>query len=84
MNPKTKKQTKTEIYEGKPLERALRQSVLDPISRIFAAVMNLKKEEIPVLLGEFEIRLKSEEMDLEGKALLGVMTRKLRTANALI
>jgi len=73
------------MYEGKPLERAFNQFILDPIFRIFAAVMNFKKEEIPILLEKLEIRLKSDEMDLEGKALLKVIMWKfLPAADALI
>jgi len=73
------------MYEGKPLERAFNQFILDPIFRIFAAVMNFKKEEIPILLEKLAIRLKSDEMDLEGKALLKVIMWKfLPAADALI
>jgi len=73
------------MYEGKPLERAFNQFILDPIFRIFAAVMNFKKEEIPILLEKLAIRLKSDEMTLEGKALLTVIMWKfLPAADALI
>ncbi|KAL0635054.1 translation elongation factor 2 [Maublancomyces gigas] len=84
-NPKTKKWTKIEIYEGKPLERAFNQFILDPIFRIFAAVMNFKKDEVTVLLAKLEITLKAEERDLEGKALLKIVMRKfLPAADALM
>ncbi|KAH0612844.1 uncharacterized protein H6S33_009224 [Morchella sextelata] len=84
-NPKTKKWTKVENYEGKPLERAFNQFILDPIFKIFAAVMNFKKDEIPVLLSKLEITLKAEERDLEGKALLKIVMRKfLPAADALM
>ncbi|KAI5781446.1 elongation factor 2 [Geopyxis carbonaria] len=84
-NPKTKKWTKIEQYEGKALERAFNQFILDPIFRIFAAVMNFKKDEIPGLLAKLDITLKSEEKDLEGKALLKVVMRKfLPAADALL
>jgi len=84
-NPKTKKWTKIEVHDGKPLERAFNQFVLDPIFRIFAAVMNFKKDEIPVLLEKLEITLKGDEKDLEGKALLKVVMRKfLPAADALL
>lgn len=85
-NPKTKKWTnKDKDADGKPLERAFNMFVLDPIFRIFAAVMNYKKDEIPVLLEKLDIQLKSEEKELEGKNLLKVVMRKfLPAADALM
>ncbi|QID85497.1 Elongation factor 2 [Saccharomyces pastorianus] len=50
-NPKTKKWTNKDTdADGKPLERAFNMFILDPIFRLFTAIMNFKKEEIPVLL----------------------------------
>ncbi|KAF8461683.1 elongation factor 2 [Kalaharituber pfeilii] len=85
-NPKTKKWTKNGTdADGKPLERAFNQFVLDPIFKIFSAIMNFKKEEIPVLLEKLDIQLKGDEKDLEGKALLKVVMRKfLPAADALL
>lgn len=85
-NPKTKKWSKKETDDkGKPLDRAFNMFVLDPIFRLFAAIMNFKKEEIPVLLEKLEINLKSNEKELEGKALLKVVMRKfLPAADALL
>lgn len=85
-NPKTKKWTnKDKDADGKSLDRAFNTFILDPIFRIFAAVMNFKKDEIPVLLEKLNINLKSEEKDLEGKALLKVVMRKfLPAADALM
>jgi elongation factor 2 len=85
-NPKTKKWTnKEKDTDGKTLERAFCMFVLDPIFRIFSAVMNFKKDEIPTLLEKLEINLKAEEKDLEGKALLKVVMRKfLPAADALM
>jgi elongation factor 2 len=58
---------------------------LDPIFRIFNAVMNFKKDEIPTLLTKLEIKLTSDEKDLEGKQLLKVVMRKfLPAADALL
>ncbi|CAI4815024.1 CIC_collapsed_G0051970.mRNA.1.CDS.1 [Saccharomyces cerevisiae] len=69
-NPKTKKWTNKDTdAEGKPLERAFNMFILDPIFRLFTAIMNFKKDEIPVLLEKLEIVLKGDEKDLEGKAL---------------
>ncbi|QLG72710.1 hypothetical protein HG535_0D04180 [Zygotorulaspora mrakii] len=85
-NPKTKKWTNKETdASGKPLERAFNMFVLDPIFRLFAAIMNFKKDEIPVLLEKLEINLKGDEKELEGKALLKVVMKKfLPAADALL
>jgi len=84
-NPHTKKWTNKSQHEGKPLERAFNQFILDPIFRIFAAVMNFKKDEIPVLLEKLNIKLSVEERDKEGKALLKVIMRTfLPAADALL
>ncbi|KIW02733.1 elongation factor 2 [Verruconis gallopava] len=82
-SPKTKKWTKTAPGDG--TERSFNQFILDPIFRIFNAVMNFKKDEIPTLLEKLEIKLSSDEKDLEGKALLKVVMRKfLPAADALL
>uniref|UniRef100_A0A060SWD6 Elongation factor 2 n=1 Tax=Blastobotrys adeninivorans TaxID=409370 RepID=A0A060SWD6_BLAAD len=85
-NPKTKKWTnKGKDAEGKELERAFNMFILDPIFRVFDAVMNFKKEETATLLQKLDINLKSDEKDLEGKALLKVVMRKfLPAADALM
>jgi elongation factor 2 len=59
--------------------------ILDPIFRIFSAVMNFKKEETETLLQKLEITLKGDEKDQEGKALLKIIMRKfLPAADALL
>ena len=84
-NPKTKKWTKVGEYEGQSLERAFNQFCLDPIFRIFSAVMNFKTDEIPKLLEKLEIKLTGDEKDLTGKQLLKVVMRKfLPAADALL
>jgi elongation factor 2 len=84
-NPKTKKWTKVEQFEGKPLERAFNQFILDPIFKIFHAIMNFKKEETATLLEKLDIQLKGEEKDLEGKPLLKIVMKKfLPAADALL
>ncbi|CCH58058.1 hypothetical protein TBLA_0A02590 [Henningerozyma blattae CBS 6284] len=85
-NPKTKKWTNKETdADGKPLERAFNMFVLDPIFRLTNAIMNFKKEEIPVLCEKLEITLKAEERELEGKALLKVVMRKfIPAADAML
>ncbi|OQD72843.1 hypothetical protein PENDEC_c018G04598 [Penicillium decumbens] len=85
-NPKTKKWTnKAETAEGKPLERAFNQFILDPIFKIFAAVNHNKRDEISTLLDKLEITLGNDEKELEGKALLKLVMRKfLPAADALL
>ena len=81
-NPKTKKWT-TKGDGG--LERSFNMFVLDPIFRLFDAIMNFKKDEIPTLLEKLEIKLLSDERDLEGKALLKtVMKKYLPAGDALL
>ncbi|CAN6613702.1 elongation factor 2 [Trichomonascus vanleenenianus] len=85
-NPKTKKWTnKDRDADGKQLERAFCMFILDPIFRMFAAVMSFKKDEVLNLIEKLDINLKSEEKELEGKALLKVVMRKwLPAADALM
>jgi elongation factor 2 len=84
-NPHTKKWTNKGTHEGKELERAFNQFVLDPIFRIFAAVMNFKKDEIPTLLEKLQIKLSPEDREKEGKQLLKVVMRTfLPAADALM
>ena len=85
-NPKTKKWSKNGTdADGKPLERAFCTFILDPIFRVFNVIMNFKKDEIPTLLQKLDIKLKAEELELEGKALLKVVMRNfLPAADALL
>ena len=84
-NPHTKKWTNKGTHEGKSLERAFNQFILDPIFRIFNAVMNFKKDEIPTLLEKLNIKLSSEDKEKEGKALLKIVMRTfLPAADALL
>ncbi|KAG8758638.1 Elongation factor 2 [Serendipita sp. 396] len=80
-NPATKKwSTKATDADGKQLERAFNMFILDPIFKIFDAVMNFKKEATTTMLQKLEINLLSDERDLEGKALLKVIMRKFLPA----
>ena len=81
-NPATRKWTTTAGTDpkGKPLERAFNQFVLDPIFKIFDAVMNFKKDIIGPMLEKLDIKLAQDERDLEGKALLKVVMRKFLPA----
>ncbi|KAJ7361169.1 P-loop containing nucleoside triphosphate hydrolase protein [Mycena albidolilacea] len=66
--------------DGKVLERAFNQFVLDPIFKIFDAVMNFKKDAIGPILEKLDVKLAQDEHDLEGKALLKVVMRKFLPA----
>ena len=67
------------------LERAFNQFILDPIFKIFNSIKANKKEEIMTLVGKLDIKLSSEEKDLEGKPLLKIIMRKfLPAADALL
>ncbi|KDQ20265.1 hypothetical protein BOTBODRAFT_27681 [Botryobasidium botryosum FD-172 SS1] len=80
-NPKTKKwSTKSQDTDGTQLERAFNMFVLDPIFKIFDAVMNFKKESVFGMLEKLDVKLLQEEKDLEGKALLKVVMRKFLPA----
>ena len=46
--------------------------VLDPIYKVFDAIMNFKKDEIEGLLKKLNITIKHEDADKDGKALLKV------------
>ncbi|KAI9507815.1 P-loop containing nucleoside triphosphate hydrolase protein [Russula earlei] len=80
-NPATKKwSTKPTDADGKPLERAFCQFVLDPIFKIFESIMNFQKDKIAPILEKLDIKLAQEERELEGKALLKVVMRKFLPA----
>ena len=73
------------MHEGERLERAFCQFILDPIFRIFSAVMNFKKDEIDKLLTKLELKLSPEDRDKEGKQLLkAVMRTFLPAADCLL
>jgi elongation factor 2 len=80
-NPATRKWvTKGDLDDGKHFERAFNMFVLDPIFKIFDAVMNFKKDAIGPMLDKLEIKLAVNELDLDGKALLKVIMRKFLPA----
>ncbi|KAI8617455.1 P-loop containing nucleoside triphosphate hydrolase protein [Chytriomyces sp. MP71] len=85
-NPATKKwTTKAQDADGKNLERAFNMFVLDPIYKLFDSIMNFKKEQTASLLEKLNITLKSEDRELEGKALLKTVMRTfLPAADALL
>ncbi|TDL19674.1 P-loop containing nucleoside triphosphate hydrolase protein [Rickenella mellea] len=80
-NPVTKKwSTKSTDADGKHLERAFNMFVLDPIFKIFEAVMESKDEQTSMLLEKLDIKLLREEKELTGKSLLKVIMRKFLPA----
>ncbi|TFK56763.1 eukaryotic translation elongation factor 2 [Heliocybe sulcata] len=80
-NPATRKwTTKSADNDGKQLERAFTMFVLDPIYKIFDAVMNFKKDAIGPMLEKLDIKLAADERELEGKQLLKVVMRKFLPA----
>ena len=79
-NPATKKWTTKGDIDGKSLDRAFNAFVLDPIFKIFDAIMNYKKDKIDGMLDKLGVKLTPEEKGLEGKALLKVAMRKFLPA----
>jgi len=85
-NPATRKwTTKNADADGKPLDRAFNMFILDPIYKIFDAVMNFKKDQLGPMLEKLEIKLAQDERELEGKAQLkAIMRRFLPAGEALL
>jgi elongation factor 2 len=80
-DPTTGKWTTVSIgANGKQLERAFNQYVLNPIFAIFDAVMNSKKDAIDKILASLVIKLAPEERGEEGKTLLKTIMRKFLPA----
>uniref|UniRef100_A0A8C0FC77 Tr-type G domain-containing protein n=1 Tax=Bubo bubo TaxID=30461 RepID=A0A8C0FC77_BUBBB len=70
---------------GKKLPRTFCQRILDPVFKIFDAIMNFKKEETAKLIEKLDIRLDIEDRDKEGRPLLkAVMRRWLPAGDALL
>jgi elongation factor 2 len=72
-NPKTKKWTNNSEDGSK---RGFVQFVLDPIFKVFTAVMQVQKDEILKLIEKLNIKLATEDRDLEGKMLMKAIMRK--------
>lgn len=72
-SPKSKKWNKT---GGDGYVRGFCQFVLDPIFKMFDAVMNLKHDITQSLLEKLEIKLTTEEKELEGKPLIKRIMQK--------
>jgi len=71
-NKKTKKWAKAKDEDN---ERAFNMYILDPIFKLFDAIMNFKKEETQKLLETLKIKLAVDDRDKEGKPLLKVVMR---------
>jgi len=73
-NPKTKKWAKTKAEDN---TRSFCMYVLDPIYKMFDAIMNFKKEETDKLLDRLELKgkMKHEELSMEGKPLMKAVMR---------
>nr|AYV89260.1 elongation factor 2 [Tetranychus evansi] len=71
-NPQTRKwSTKQDVGFG----RGFCNFVLDPIYKVFKAIMDFKKDEITKLLEKLNIVLKGDDKDKDGKNLLKVVMR---------
>lgn len=67
------------------LKRAFNQFIMDPIVKMFDAIMNDKKQKYEKMMKAIGIELKSDEKDLTGKPLLKrVMQRWLPVADAIL
>ena len=73
-NPKTKKWSKNKTEDNK---RSFCMYILDPIYKVFDAIMNFKKEETDKLLDKLEIKnkMKYEDLQQEGKPLMKTVMR---------
>merc|ERR1712002_637546 len=71
-NPKTKKWSKT-MQPGSV--RGFSQFVLDPIYKVFDAIMNNKTANIDKLIKHTKVKIKTEEREKEGKPLLKTFMR---------
>uniref|UniRef100_A0A8C4E9I4 Tr-type G domain-containing protein n=1 Tax=Dicentrarchus labrax TaxID=13489 RepID=A0A8C4E9I4_DICLA len=71
--------------DGTKYPRTFVALILDPIFKVFDAIMNFKKEETAKLIQKLEIKLDTEDKDKEGKPLLkAVMRRWLPAGEALL
>jgi len=80
---KNKKWVKKPGPEG--LQRCFVQFIMDPICKMFDAVMNDKKQKIGKMLKAVGVELKSEDMELVGKPLLKkIMQKWLPASDAVL
>ncbi|KAH8391517.1 hypothetical protein KR215_011231, partial [Drosophila sulfurigaster] len=72
-NTKTRKWKSAKNLENK---RSFCLYILDPIYKVFNAILNYKATEIPILLKKIGVSLQAEEQDFTGKELLKTVMRK--------
>jgi elongation factor 2 len=72
-NAKERKWNKT---GGEGYVRGFCQFVLDPIFKVFDAIMNFKKDETAKMIEKLQIKLDPEDREKEGKPLLKAVMRK--------
>jgi len=70
------KEKKWKKEDGDGVVRGFNMFVLDPIYKMFDAVMNFKKEETAKLIEKLDIKLTTEEKELEGKPLIKKIMQK--------
>jgi len=70
------KDKKWKKQDGPDCKRGFNMFVLDPIYKMFDAVMNFKKDVFEALLEKLRIKLTTEEKDLEGKPLIKRIMQK--------
>ncbi|XP_029938726.1 elongation factor 2 [Salarias fasciatus] len=71
--------------DGKRYPRTFCALVLDPIFKVFDAIMNFRKDDTEKLIQKMEIKLDNEDKEKEGKPLLkAVMRRWLPAGEALL
>lgn len=81
-NPQTKKWRKS-AEEG--YNRGFNQFVMDPIQKLFDAILKNEKDKVEKLLAVLGVKLTAEEKDTEGKPLLKTVMRKwLPAGDALL
>jgi len=73
-NAKTRKWSKNRADND--YKRSFCQFILDPIYKVFDAIMNYRKEETATLLDKLGIVLKGEDKDKDGKNLLKIVVRQ--------
>ena len=73
-NPKTKKWSKTKAEDNK---RSFCMYILDPVYKVFDAIMNFKKDETDKLLEKLEVKpkMKHDDLQQEGKPLMKAVMR---------
>jgi elongation factor 2 len=80
-NPKTKKWSTTSEDGAK---RGFCQFVLDPVFKVFEAVMNARKDDTDKLIEKLGVKLTTEERDQEMKPLLKSIMRKWLPAGDIL